>query len=639
MRHFNILSFPCLTILLCGSALADGGLAETVVISATRTSQPLEVTGTPVAVITADTLKSEQTVVLTDVLKETPGLNITRNGGVGETTNISIRGSAPGQVLVLIDGVRINDPSASDGAAMLSDLLVNGIARVEVLRGPQSTLYGSQAIGGVVDITTARGGEGVSLTGSAEAGSFGTYRVNGALSGSSGIVEYGAAANYVSTGGISAADARNGNSERDPYHNFGATMNTRLHLDDTLSLDLRAYHTQSRNAFDGYPPPDFTLHDDSEYGTARLNAGYAGVNWSIFSGKLTNRFSLAESQSLRKDFDPSSSYALNFTANGESRRLEYQGVAALAPQTQLTFGAENERTTLNTTSPSPSDPHPLPTAGHVNIDSYYGELQTAVWDGLTLTGGLREDNHQTFGSHTAVKVAGAWSLWDGQTVLRANYGDGFKAPTLYHLYSQYSNPVHSLAPETATGWEAGVDQYLWRQTIRLAATYFERRTSNQIAFVSCYGVSSASCALRPSGYYDNIAKSLSAGVELEAVAKLDEAWEVTANYTHLDAVDRQTHKDLARAPHDLSFAKLTFRPAEKWSLAASVSFTGSSFDRSGQSGRLGSYALGNLYASYAVSDQLELFGRIENVWDTQYQQTLGYGTLGRAAFGGLRAKL
>ncbi len=639
MRRFTVLSFPCFTVLLCVPALADGGLAETVVISATRTAQPLEVTGTPVSVITADDLKTEQTVVLTDVLKETPGLNITRNGGVGENSSISIRGSAPGQVLVLVDGVRINDPGAPDGAAVLSDVLVNNIARVEVLRGPQSTLYGSQAIGGVVDITTERGGDGFSLRGSAEGGSLGTYHLNGAVSGSSGIVEYGAAANYFSTGGISAADTRNGNSEPDPYHNFGATLNTRLHLDDTLSLDLRGYYTQSRNAFDGFPPPAYELHDDAEYGTSRLRAGYVGVNWSIFGGKLTNRFALTESESARKDFDPSSSPALNFTSNGESRRLEYQGVAALAPATQLTFGAEDERTALNTTSPSSFDPHPAPTAGHVRIDSYYAELQTAVWNGLTLTGGLREDDHQTFGGHTSVKLAAAWSLFDGQTVLRANYGDGFKAPTLYHLYSQYSNPVHSLAPETATGWEAGVDQYLWRQTIRLAATYFERRTSNQIAFVSCYGVVTAACALRSSGYYDNIARSRSAGLELEALAQLAEAWSLSAHYTHLDAVDRLTHTDLARAPHDIAFARLTFKPAEKWSLAASVGVTGSSFDSAGESGRLGSYALGNLYASYAVSDNLELFGRIENVLNTYYEQTLGYGTLGRTASAGLRAKL
>jgi len=639
MRYFTALSFPCLTVLLCGSALADGGYAETVVISATRTLQPRDLTGTPVAVITAGDLKTEQTVVLTDVLKETPGLNITRNGGVGENSSISIRGSAPGQVLVLVDGVRINDPGAPDGAAVLSDVMVNNIARVEVLRGPQSTLYGSQAIGGVVDITTERGGDDISLRASAEGGSLGTYRLNGAVSGSSGMVEYGAAANYFSTGGISAADARGGNTEPDPYHNVGATLNTRLNLDDTLSLDLRGYYTQSRNAFDGFPPPAFSLHDDAEYGTARLRAGYAGVNWNVLGGKLSNRFALTESESVRRDFDPSSSLALNFTSNGNSRRLEYQGIAALAPATQLTVGAEDERTGLNTTSPSPADPHPMPTAGHVRIDSYYAELQTAVWNGLTLTGGLREDDHQTFGGHTSVKVAGAWSLLDGQTVLRANYGDGFKAPTLYHLYSQYSNPLRTLAPETATGWEAGVDQYLWRQTIRLAATYFERRTSNQIAFVSCFGVTSATCALRPSGYYDNIAKSRAAGIELEALAQLDEAWSLSANYTHLDAVDRLTHKDLARAPHDLAFAKLTFKPVEKWSLAASVGFTGSSFDRVGQSGLLGSYALGNLYASYAVSDQLELFGRIENVWDTKYQQAMGYGTLGRTASAGLRAKL
>lgn len=618
---------------------------ETVVVSATRTLQPRDVTGTSLSVITTDDLKIEQTLVLSDALKETPDLNITRNGGVGEDTQISICGSAPGQVLVLIDGIRINDPTAPDGSAVLSDVLVNDIARVEVLRGPQSTLYGSQAIGGVVNVITQRGGEGLSVRASAEGGSLGTYRFNVAGIGSSGSIEYGVATNYYSTGGVSAADARNGNTEPDGYWSFGSAANARVHFDPALSLDLRGYYTSSRNDFDGYPPPTYTLRDDGEFGKKELLAGYVGLNWSIFDEKLLNRFSLSQSAGNRRDFgnfDPRTFAFLpseNFYARGVTTELEYQGALALAADSQLVFGVENERSSIDTASPSPSRPQPAPLRAHVGITSVYAELQSNVWDGFTLTGGVRDDGHETFGNHVSMKVAGAWQLLDGRTVLRANYGDGFKAPTLYQLFSQYSNPAHALAPETAKGWETGLDEFLWDRRIRLAVTYFERRTANQVQFISCSHIVSAACAAKPSGYYDNISRSRATGTELEASAKLADSLDIAANYTHLDAVDLSVHAPLPRMPRNTAFLRATWTPDERWSLSASASFTDSRFDKARRSGPLGAYALANLYASFALTDQFELFGRMENLFDTHYEETLGFGEPGRTGFGGVRAKL
>ncbi len=248
------------------SALADTIYdPETVVVTATRTPQPVNVTGESVSVITGDDLQTQQIGVVTDALAETPGLTVNRNGGIGQTTSVSIRGAETGQTLVLIDGVRMNDPSSVDDQAILGDVLVNNIDRIEVLRGPQSTLYGSDAIGGVVNILTKRGGDApFAVDASAEGGSFDTWHVNAAANGTAGDVDYGAAVNYLDTGGISAADARNGNSESDPYRNFGAAANTRVHLADNFSLDLRGYYTDTHTAFDGFPPPNFAFQDDPD---------------------------------------------------------------------------------------------------------------------------------------------------------------------------------------------------------------------------------------------------------------------------------------------------------------------------------------------------------------------------------------
>ncbi len=648
MRLLTLLSSSSLVLLVGGGAFADessDNTPETVVVTATRTPQPLDVTGESLSVITAQDLNVRQTVVLSDALAQTPGLTVTRTGGVGEDTEISIRGSAPGQVLVLLDGIRINDPSQPDGEAVFSDILVNNIARVEVLRGPQSTLYGSQAIGGVVNIITNTGGDGFSARASAEGGSYGTYRFNAATNGSTDIVDYGGAINTLSTAGTPTASPQIGATGADGYHNIGGTFNTRTHLADDLSFDLRGYLADSRVEFDGYPPPTYTLQHDGEFGRDRLGALYAGLNLPLFDDKLQNRIAFTGTVSDKRYygvFNPTT-FAFSPDENayyrGRTGHFEYQGIFAPADKTQLTFGAEYERASLNTNSPSPYLPPSPPRTGYDGITSFYAQLQSEVWNGVTLTAGVRDDDHQNFGNHISVKFAAAWQFFDGGTILRANFGDGFKAPTLYQLYSQYDNPVHRLAPETANGWEAGVDQYLRDKAIRLSATYFDRDTSDQIEFVECLGPTSAACKLRPVGYYDNVAKSRARGVELEAAAQLTDGLSLSANYTYLDAIDLSSYAVLPRQPHDMVFTRLTWAPSKKWSLAASVGFTASSYEQAYDVGHLGAYTLVNLDAFYEITDRVEVFGRVENLCDMHYHTLLGYSALGRAAYGGVRVHI
>lgn len=201
-------STAALSVLLVSSAAASADEVETVVITATRTEQPAEKTGASLSLITAEDLKTQQTVVLSDILKEVPSLIINRTGGVGQVTTVSIRGAEQGQTVTLIDGIRINDPSDGSEGAIYGDVLANNISRVEILRGPQSTLYGSDAIGGVVNIISKRGGGApFALDASAEGGSFGTFHANVAANGTTDAVEYGAALNYYTTTGVSAADS------------------------------------------------------------------------------------------------------------------------------------------------------------------------------------------------------------------------------------------------------------------------------------------------------------------------------------------------------------------------------------------------------------------------------------------------
>ncbi len=646
MRKLLLVS-TALIALAAPAAAQDDTSSETVVVTATRTPQPIDKTGASISVITATDLQTQQITSVSDALGETPGTTIVQNGGFGQVTTDSIRGAETGQTLVLIDGVRIEDPSATDEGTILADVLVNNIDRIEVLRGPQSTLYGSDAIGGVVNILTRRGGDSpFALTGTAEGGSFDTQHVNLAANGSADNIEYGAAANAFITNSVSAADARNGNTEADGYKNIGLTGNARWTVNDMVSLDLRAYYTRSRTSFDGFPPPNFTFQDDPEFGDDSLLAGYAGANLSLFDGKLQNRVAIIVLTSTRRDYgifapDPPYTFspAKNFFGNGGSTRFEYQGIYEVNAATEITFGAESQLTTFATHSIF--DLTPATTHGHSLIQGYYAQGQTTLFDRLTLTGGIRFDHDEEFGDHTSFKLNAAWTVFDWGTVLRGNDASGFKAPSLYEQFSAYSNPVATLNPESAQGWEVGADQPLLHGRVRASLTYFDRRTHNLIDFFDCFGVVSVACTDRAAqgGYYLNVGHASGSGLEAEIAARVLDTLSVSANYTNLTAKDLDSGLPLARRPHVEANAVVTWSPDPDVTLGGSVGYVGPRFDDAFASVPLSDHTLFNLFGSYQLTEQWQLFARVENLLDKHYEPVSGYGAPGRAVFGGVRLKV
>jgi vitamin B12 transporter len=456
-------------------------------------------------------------------------------------------------------------------------------------------------------------------------------------------VGYGAAANFLHTNGISAADSHNGNPETDGYTNVGATENMRVHLGDGISVDLRSYYTNARDDFDDNfvfaPPATFRVADSLAYGRNTLLAGYAGLNADLWNGLFVNRFAFIGSDSHRAFYDSAfDTVHKDSSDNGNAWRFEYQGTLDLAPDDQLTFGAEYQHIAF--TGKTYSSFAPLETdTGNSHVASLYAQNMLTLFDRLTLTAGLRHDDDREFGGHNSVKLAAALPLSDWGTVLHANYGDGFKAPTLYEQFSQYSNPLHALAPEVAHGWEGGIEQRLFDGVLVAQATYFYRRTSDQIDFFTpdCFsnpppGV----CKMRPFGYYDNIARTQAEGVEIEATAHLGDGLSVGAAFTDMKATDLTTGRDLARRPRVTASGTVTWTPVENWSAGATLIYVGRRFDAAGEVNPLPSNTTLNLFASHRLTDSLELYARLENAFDARYEPVFGYGAPGRAAYGGVR---
>jgi len=647
MRH-SLSVASLISLAFSGVALADAaadagpdadiGELDRIVVTSTRTEQPLSRVGDSITVLDQEEVRASQKTVVSDLLALTPGVSFSRNGGLGSTTGVRIRGAEADQTVVLIDGVKLNDPSSPGGGYNFANLVTDDITRIEVLRGPQSTLWGSQAIGGVVNIVTSEPTGPLSAVLNVEDGARDTHSVRARVQSGDEDFAWRLGGSYLTTDGISSFDERLGGVEEDGYRNAAFNGRAIYKFSETVSADVRGYWSKSRNDFDGFPPPFFSLGDTNEYGDNEEWVAYAGLNVDLLDGRFHNRVAFAYTDTARQNIDPDSVVPLTFDATSSNARWEYQGTFDIATGYQAVFGLESEKSEMTSVSPSEFDPAPTPLDRDVTINSAYAQIQASPIESLTLTAGVRRDDHDEFGGQTNGRAAVAWSVLP-TTLLRASYGEGFKAPTLYQLYSEYGNLA--LAPEEATGWDVGVEQHLSAGRIVLSATYFERDTDNMIDFVSCPGGGSG-CATRPMGYYENIQKTRTDGVELAASFRFIDALLIETNYTRTDArndVVGSANFDhhLPRRPMDQLNGVVSYEWPHGFTTAAEVQYVGHSFDLISNSSisRLGAYTLAELRLNVAVSETLEVFGRIENLFDEKYQTTRRYGSVGRGAFVGV----
>lgn len=613
-----------------------------VVVTANRAEQTRDRVPFSITVLEAARIRQSQAVSAVDLLAQTPGVSFNRNGGPGQTTGVSIRGAETAQTLVVIDGVRVNDPSSPGGGYDFGNLLLGDVSRIEVLRGPQSTLWGSQAIGGVVNIVTAEPTDGLHTDGQVEGGSYGTFNSRAGVGGKVGRLSFRVGGGYFLTDAVSAFDRKFGGREDDGFRQGQVSGRAKVELTADADLDLRAFYTDSRTSFDGFPPPLYRFGDTAEFGRTQQFVDYTGLNLRTLGGALTHRFAFQYASIDRENLDPSQApFDVTFKSKGKTERFEYQGVATIREGWRATFGAERERTAFDDLSPFAGF-NPRPRTG---INSGYAQLQADVLPALTLTAGGRYDDHDTFGGHATGQAGAAWRLNGGSTILRASYGSGFKAPTLYQLYSDYGNT--GLKPEEADGWDAGIEQRLADGRYVLQASYFGRDTSNLIDFTFCGAAPDPLCTgpagRRRFGYYANVAKTFAQGVELQGQAELATRLILSGQYTFTDAEDRSPGSAsdglrLQRRPQHTASATLSYSLANGATLAAAVRYAGDSFDDRFESRRLKSYALVDLRGSYPINPHLELYGRVENIADERYETVYQYGTLGRATYGGVRLR-
>jgi len=610
-------------------ATAHADDSDAIIVSANRTKQSTAEVAQSVTVITLDDIVTRQSVAVTDLLRSVPGITVTSNGGLGTTTSVNIRGAESDQTVALIDGVKINDPSTPGGGFNFGNLLTGNIQRIEVVRGSQSVLWGSQAIGGVVNIVTRTPTEKPAVNAAAEYGWRDTARVVGNVSGKFGPVSAGIGAGYLRTDGFSTFNEARGGKERDGYRNFGANAKFNIALSDAVSVDLRGWYSDGKVGIDGFPAPTYSFGDTPEFARTKELVGYAGLNAALLDGRFRNRIAYTMTDTRRRNTDLTGGTEFEtFNAKGRNERFEYQGNFDVIDAVSATFGAETEKASFRTSSYG----GPFARA-EARTNSVYGQFSAKPVTGLTVSAGLRHDDHDTFGGKTTFSANAVFTPNEGGTTVRASYGEGFKTPSLFQLFSDYGNTA--LKPESSRSWDAGVTQKLLDGKIEVGATWFHRDTRNLINFIGC-SVLTGICANRPFGTYDNVAKARAQGLEFVLMLKPVDALRVQANYGYVDAINVATGLDLARrARHSVNLS-VDYDWAFGLKTGATISHVGASFDNASNTRELDGYVLADLRAAFPVTRNIELYGRIENLFNEQYETSYRYGTPRRAAYAGIR---
>ena len=589
---------------------------EKVVVTATRVEMPLSSVGSAVTVVDRAEMTERQCPSVVQALREVPGLDVVQSGGAGGTASLFIRGAKSEQTLVLVDGVPLNDPAGLGRGADVSQLPLETIERIEVLRGPQSTLYGADAIGGVVNLITRKGSGPASGVVSAEAGSFNTFNEKAEVHGGTARYNYSAGASRQDSEGISSANAKNGNPEKDGYGRTEASA--RLGWTPVEEFEASGLVRWNQSRYDYDSAPMGVMMDTDDQGSSDTLLLYGEGKAKLCDGLWRPRLGGSWVSQNRED----TSSMGNSTFDSLLQKLEWQNDLYLGKANIVTAGLEYQQESAESTYEAPGyvDRFERKTARH---ESAYAQDVVTAGPVTTALGG-RVDSYDSFGTETTWRVAPVYDVAATGSRVKGSYGTGFKAPSLFQLYSVYGST--ELNPEKSQGWDAGVEQDIG-SAVTLGVTYFENQFDDMIDYDFV------------SSKYGNVSKAEARGVEAFVVAKPVKDLAVRASYTYTDTRDKTTDAQLLRRPRNKAALDMTYAFTPKFRGTAGLVYVGQRQDEdfsTFQNITLQGYTLVNLYASYDVYKNVTLFGRLENLFDEQYEEVLGYGTPGRAGYGGVK---
>jgi vitamin B12 transporter len=625
-----------------------------IVVSATTVPTPASELGSSVTVVTGDDLQREQLRTVPDALKKVPGLDIVQTGGPGGQTSVFMRGTNANHVKVLIDGIDVGNPSITNGAFDFGHLLTSDIEKIEVLRGPQSGLYGSDAIGGVIAITTKKGEGPPRVTATAEAGSFGTFNQTASLRGSQANFSYAFnVAHFRSTDVpvtplhlLAPGEKRN----NDNYDNWTYSAKLGADLSDNLAVNFVARYTDAKLGFTGEDFRLFPLDFPEALQSTQRNHNFYSRGeavWSLFDDRFKNYFGVNYTNQWDWTLNPNPDFFFAsplvsppITNLGERIKFDWRGEARLIPGQTVVLGLEHQSESLRTDSTGTVDPFfnftQTTTTAKTSNKAGYVELQSEFAKRFFLVSNVRYDDNQSFGPHTTWRLAPAFIVPGTNTKLKGSYGTGFKAPTLTQLYvnnpsfNAVANP--NLRPETSKGYDFGFEQPLFHDRVNFGVTYFHNDIKNLINNV--FNLSNFSFT------YVNVGAATTYGTETFASIAVTDQLKLRADYTTIVTRDETTGLGLRNRPGHKESLSAIWSPNQQFTLSTTLLYVGRAveFNRDGTIPRVDSdaYTLVNIAGNYKVDDRVTVFGRIDNLLNRHYESPVGFDQPGFGAYGGIR---
>jgi vitamin B12 transporter len=595
-----------------------------VVVSPTGVVTPSGQVASSVSVVTDRDIQTQQYRSAPDVLNTAPGLNVVQTGGPGGQTSVFMRGTNSNHTKVLVDGIEVSDPSTPNGAVDFAHLLAADVQQIEVLRGPQSGLYGSDAIGGVISIITRKGDGPARATASIETGSFKTFNQTAGLSGSLDNFNYALNVAHFRAGDIPVTPLQllppgqkaNGNN----YDNVTYSTKLGADINENWSVNTVVRYTDATLLFTGdggfpsTPNPTQSTHAVQQL----LNRDEAV--WSLLDGRIKHYFGVNFANDRSSDIAPGDPFATVTT--GERIKYDWHTVTELARGNNLIIGAEQQTDRMETTGFSAKNGSK---AGFIELQSQFAKR-------FFLVGNLRDDFNGQFGEHATYRIAPAVIIPFTETKLKASYGTGFKAPTLSELFQNFpdfgffGNP--HLKPEHSDGYDAGFEQPLFDDRVRLGSTYFHNSITDLIATNDTFTS------------YANVNLATTEGSESFVSASITERLRVRADYTFTRAIDASTGLQLLRRPNQKWSATATWSPIDPLTLSATVLHVSDWVDvaRDGSASGIVApgYTVVNLRGDCSISDQVKVFGRVDNLFNLHYQNPTGFLASGLGVFAGIR---
>ncbi len=587
-------------------------VGEEMVVTATKTFNSIrDAGGSSVTVITAEEIKNSGQNSVEEVIKGTVGIDVAQNGGPGTLATVFLRGADAKNTLLLIDGIPSNDPAEGQRSPNFANLTVDNIERIEILRGPVSFLYGSNASAGVINIITKKGGAIPGVFVGLEGGAYGTSKYYGGANGQKGTLDYSVGVTRLKIDGFSATDEKNkwlnptGTSfEKDGYENTTVSGKFGLHLNNNMTLDTVLRYTKASAAYDN-PGVDVTGNSqDSDQFSSRV------ALTMHYKPLVSTLYYTVNNQDRTYYGTNSGSY------NGHQYDVGWQGDFAATEKNTVSVGLNNQHESMR------NGP-----AFDRNMASNSVFLQDQWHVGVfNLVGGLRYEDNEKFGSKTTYRFAPSCDI--GNTVLKFSYGNGFRAPSLFELYSPvYGN--QQLVAETSAGWDAGFEQKV-SDRVKLGATYFRMDYDNRIAY-----------DFSTSKYAQVSGTTKTLGVESFAEWKPVDQLFFACNYTYTSTED-PAGSELLRRPKNKVGLIGTYKVSKMGRVSTNVQWVGSRKDTGAKdaagtiTNELPDYFLLNLSGSYQLASSVELYGRVDNLFDIWYEEAWGYATPGRSAYAGVK---